>query len=266
MRCNPLLLLPPLLLAGCATTAGAPPAEPLLYAQTFTAERPRDVRTLVIVLNGDGLPAARADETAFARTAAAAIPDSAAVALLRPGYADTAGNRSPGSRGFDAGDNYTLEQITAVGDAVAALQARYPSAQIVLVGESGGAVIAANLAAMRPELLDGIVLVGCPCTLPEWRDHMERRMPGEPWETPVSSLDPLKTAGGIASDLRAAVIVGAEDEVTPVRFSRAYAEALTLRGVATDYRILPGKGHKILNDPEVLAATGRLAASLPVGS
>jgi acetyl esterase/lipase len=66
--------------------------------------------------------------------------------------------------------------------------------------------------------------------------------------------------------LRAAVLVGADDRITPVKFSRAYAEALTLRGIATDYRIVPGKGHDLLNDPEVLAATQRLAAALPRSS
>jgi len=36
----------------------------------------------------------------------------------------------------------------------------------------------------------------------------------------------------------------------------------SLRGIATDYRIVPGKGHALLDDPEVLAATTRLAAAL----
>lgn len=263
MRCNPLLLAP-LLLAGCATIGPhrAPPA-PQLHFETFSSERARDVRTLVVVLNGDGAPDVRDDFEAFAASAATLIPDSAAVALLRPGYVAADGDRSPGERGGESGDNYTQDRIEAVGDAIAALKQRYPAARTVLVGDSGGAAIAANLAGIRPELFDGMVLVGCPCTLPEWRAHMERRTPGEPWEAPVTSLDPLKTAGGIAPTLRAAVIVGADDPITPVRFSRSYAEALTLRGIATDYRILPGKGHSILNDPEVLAATGRLAASLP---
>lgn len=263
MRCNPLWLAP-MLLAGCATTAQRPAiVDPQLHHETFTSERARDVRTLIVVLNGDGLPHQRDDAAAFAAGVAATIPDSAAITLLRPGYADADGDRSPGVRGVDAGDNYTEDRIAAVGDAIALLQRRYPEARTVLVGDSGGAAIAANLAGMRPELFDGMVLVGCPCTLPEWRAYMEQRAPAEPWEAPVDSLDPLKTAGGIAPDLRAAVIVGADDPVTPVRFSRSYAEALTLRGIATDYRILPGRGHKILNDPEVLAATGRLAASLP---
>lgn len=91
---------------------------------------------------------------------------------------------------------------------------------------------------------------------------MKTRAPASPWESPVASLDPLKTAGGVAPTLRAVVIVGAEDGVTPANLSRSYAEALALRGIATDYRILPGKGHALLDDPEVLSATRSLASTL----
>ena len=79
----------------------------------------------------------------------------------------------------------------------------------------------------------------------------------------VDSLDPLKFAGGVSVTLRVAVLVGAEDRITPVELSRAYVEALTLRGIGTDYRIVPGKGHDLLGDPETLSALTRLAASLP---
>ncbi|RYD81304.1 MAG: hypothetical protein EOP61_43055, partial [Sphingomonadales bacterium] len=214
--------------------------------------RPAEVRTLIVVLHGEGQP----DHYRFAQAAAAAIPGSAAVAMLRPGYADANGKSSPGERGAETGDNFTADRIEAVGDAIAALRKRYPLARTVLVGDAGGAAIAANLAGIRPTLIDGMVLVGCPCTLPEWRKLMK-------WNDGVASLDPLKTAGGVLPGLRAAVLVGSNDTVTPVKFSRAYAEALTLRGIATDYRIVPGKGHDLLDDPEVLAAAQRLAASLP---
>ena len=245
------LLLPLLLLAGCATTT-QPPLAPLnLHAETFGPARSAKVRTLIVVLHGEGVPR----HYAFAAAAARAIPGSAAVAILRPGFSDGAGNSSPGERGNDTGDNYTPDRIAAVGDAIAALRQRYPHARTLLVGNAGGAAIAANLAGIRPRLVDGLVLVGCPCTLPEWRRYRK-------WTGKVASLDPLQTAGGILPGLRAAVIVGADDQVTPVKFSRAYAEALTLRGIATDYRIVPDKGHDLLDDPEVLAATTRLAAAL----
>jgi len=245
------LLLLPLLIAGCTTTQQVP-AAPILHAETFGPARSVQVRTLIVVLHGDGTP----DHYCFARAAAQAVPASAVVALLRPGYADAAGKSSPGERGAETGDNYTRDRIGAVADTVTVLHRRYPNAKVVLVGVAGGAAIAANLAGIRPGLIDGMVLVGCPCTLPEWRRLMK-------WQNPVESLDPLQTAGGILPGLRAAVLVGADDKVTPVKFSRAYAEALTLRDIATDYRILPGKGHKLLDDPEVLAATQRLAAALP---
>ncbi|RYY42305.1 MAG: hypothetical protein EOP59_10320 [Sphingomonadales bacterium] len=207
---------------------------------------------MIVVIHSDGTP----NHYRFAQAAAEAVPTSAAVAILRPGYADAAGKTSPGVRGAGTGDNYTADRIAAVGNAIAALARRYPNARTLVVGNAGGAAIAANLAGIRPGLIDGMVLVGCPCTLPEWRKLMK-------WSGKVASLDPLQTAGGILPGLRAAVLVGADDAVTPVKFSRAYAEALTLRGIATDYRIVPGKGHDLLDDPEVLAATQRLAASLP---
>lgn len=250
------------MLSGCAvTSAGAPPPV-LLHADTYGAQTRYQVRNLVVVLNGDGGPGARSDFNAFATAVATTVPDSVAIALLRPGYSDRIGNQSPGNRGADLGDNYTTDRITAVAGALEALRMRYPRAGVVVVGESGGAAVAANLAAMRPDLVNGIVLVGCPCALPEWRRYMHGRVPGAGWNRPVESLDPLQTVGGIAPSLRAAILVGTEDDVTPVRFSRPYAEALALRGIATDYRILPGRGHAILNDPEVLDATARLAAAL----
>jgi pimeloyl-ACP methyl ester carboxylesterase len=132
----------------------------------------------------------------------------------------------------------------------------------VLVGEGGGAALAANLAGLKPGAVDAVVLVGCPCALPEWRSHMGKRTGRPGWRAPVASLDPLKSAGGVPSQTRVAVLVGSADPVTPPRLSRAYAEALALRGIATDYRILPGKGHDLLNDPEVLTVTAGLAARL----
>lgn len=253
------LVLLPLLLASCATSQpGLRPAA-TLHAETYGPKRGPGVRTLIVVLHGEGTP----DHYRFAAAAARTIPGAAAVAILRPGYADAAGRSSPGERGAETGDNYTPERVAAVGDAIAALRTRYPRAQTIVVGDAGGAAIAANLAGIRPALIDGLVLVGCPCTLAKWRQRMTHQATAPAWNAGYASLDPLQTAGGIHPDLRAAVLVGADDKVTPVAFSRAYAEALTLRGIATDYRILPGRGHDLLDDPEVLAATERLAAALP---
>ena len=90
-------------------------------------------------------------------------------------------------------------------------------------------------------------------------------MPGTSFKPAPDSLDPLMTVGGVRPQTKAALLVGSEDPITPPKFSRGYAEALALRGIATDFRVLPGKGNEILNDPEVLSATTRMLASLQAG-
>jgi len=255
------------LLAGCATQQGPvtprPPEQPALYAQSFGKLPATKVQTLVLVLHGDA-PFEKPDyHNRFAEAAAAAIPNSVAVGLLRPGYDDPAGHHSPGIRGTTTGDNYTQDRIAAVADTIRHFQRRYPNANTILVGHSGGAAIAADLAGSWPGLLDGLVLVSCPCTLPEWRKHMKTVSPTPLWDEPVTSLDPIKLVGGIQPPLKVAVLVGADDQTTPMKYSRAYAEALSLRGIATDFRIVPNQGHNMLNDPEVMDALQRIAASLP---
>lgn len=240
----------PLLLAACAT--GSPrPKTAAPAGDVFGPASGAGIQTVVAVLT-DGDSAATPDiNRRFAAAVARAIPASAAVALP-PLSGD----------GLDPTlEGYGTRAVTVAGDSIAALRHRYPRARIVVVGDAGGAALAANLAGVQPHLIDGIVLVACPCALPEWRAHIQSQAGALPAAT-SAGLDPLKTAGGISPELRAAVLVGADDLVTPVKFSRAYAEALTLRGIATDYRIVPGKGHQLLEDPEVLAATERLAAAL----
>ncbi|MBD8679086.1 alpha/beta hydrolase [Sphingomonas sp. CFBP 13720] len=248
-----------LALAACTTTA-PPPVPPQLAGQAFGPDAPRDVQTLVLVLHGDGdgvVPASFVDAT---HAISNAIPGARAVALLRPGYGDAAGNRSPGLRGGTVGDSYTVERIGAVADTVAAWRARYPRARTVLVGQSGGAAMAATIAGLRPGLVDGVVLAGCPCMLPEWRRYIAKRR-GIAFTGSPGSFDPLMTVGGIAPGTRVALLVGSDDTETPQRFSRAYAEALALRGIATDYRVLPGRGHDLLGDRDLIDAVRRIAAA-----
>jgi pimeloyl-ACP methyl ester carboxylesterase len=257
------LALAALPLAGCASTSTSLPAAPRLFTQAYGV-KPGAAETLYVVVHGDGTRTA-IDTTPFVQALAAAEPDAAIIRLLRPGFSDGLGNSSPGTRGTNGDDEYTSERINTVADTIAALRVRYRRARIVAIGEAGGAVFVANLAGLRPGVIDGMVLVSCPCALPEWRRYMARRDPANPrWrEAKVISLDPLQTAGGIPSTLRAALLVGGKDDVVPARFARAYAEALSLRGIATDFRILPDRQPPVLDDPQVIEAARRLAAALP---
>ncbi len=255
MRCfSPLLILAA---AGCATTSAPHPA--MLAGQSFGPTADRDVRTLVLVLHGDGEETVPADYADAAHAIADAVPGARAVALLRPGYRDAAGNRSPGARGGTGGDSYTADRIAAVADTIAGWRARYPQARTILIGQSGGAAMAAALMGVRPGLVDGVVLAGCPCMLPEWRKYRAKQGAAG-FHAPVTSFDPLMTVGGVAAKTRVALLVGADDAETPQRFSRAFAEALALRGIATDYRVLPGRGHDLLRDGDLIDAVRRMAA------
>ncbi|KQN34248.1 hypothetical protein ASG37_06480 [Sphingomonas sp. Leaf407] len=257
MRWRELILA--MALAGCAGS-GTNGRAPALAGQAFGPDAVRDVRTLVLVLHGDGDGVVPADFAQATHRIADAIPDTRAVALLRPGYRDSAGNQSPGERGGMGGDSYTADRIAAVADSILRWRKRYPQARTVLVGQSGGAAMAAVVAGLRPGLVDGIVLAGCPCMLPEWRKYRARRGGGD-FARPVTSFDPLMTVGGVAPQTRVTLLVGADDAETPQRFSRAYAEALALRGIATDYHVLPGRGHDLLADGDLIDAVRRIAAA-----
>lgn len=252
-----------LALLALLATAPAPAKEPpRLQEQRYGEARAGRVQTLAVVLHGDA-DASVAAAYNFTEAAAKALPGSTAIALVRPGYADAAGRRSPGEHGKGNGDGYTRERVGEVARSLIALRKRYRKAKLILIGEGGGAALAANLVGIYPTLADGLLLLSCPCALPEWRRAMAKRLPGQGFDQPVTSLDPLQTIGGIPATVRAAMLVGADDTAAPPAYSRTYAEALALRGVAVDFRILPGRSGSLLADPEVTEAMKRLAASLP---
>jgi pimeloyl-ACP methyl ester carboxylesterase len=244
-------------LAGCAgggaRTASDVRSTAQIREQAFGAGGRRSVKALVYVLHRDQPTTEAADSQRFARDLALAAPGVRVVALMQ---APETG--ATGSRGF------TRERIASFGDHIEAGRKRYPDVPTIVVGDGGGAALAADLAGLRPKLIDGMVLAACPCMLPEWRKHMEKRTPGSSLKPAADSLDPLMMVGGVRPQTKAALLVGSEDPITPPKFSRGYAEALALRGIATDFRVLPGKGNDILADPEVLSATTRMLAALQV--
>lgn len=258
-----LALATALIAAPLVQAASAAKDPPQLQAQRYGEHRASRVRTLVVVLHADS-DASIPPADSFAQATARALPGSMTIALRRPGYADAAGRRSPGERGRGNGDGYTRERVGEVARSLIALRKRYRRANLILAGEGGGAALAANLVGIYPTLADGLLLASCPCALPEWRRAMAKREPGTGFDQPVTSLDPLQTIGGVPAAMRAVVLVGGDDKTGLARFSRTYAEALALRGIAVDFRILPGRGSEsILADREVSEALKRLATSLP---
>jgi pimeloyl-ACP methyl ester carboxylesterase len=200
---------------------------------TFGAETAGATPVLVVVVHGDISDGGRATyHAAFAKTLAQ--PGRVVVALTRPGYTDARGRTSEGHT-YRRRDNYTRDNVAAVGGAIAALRSHYRPHRVIYVGHSGGAAIGGVLIA-RAKLIDAAVLVSCPCDIARWLSA--RRRP--PWR---ASLSPLDHAGRVARETRVAVIAGGSDTNTFPAQAEDYARALLRRGVDARFMRVDGAGH-----------------------
>lgn len=178
---------------------------------------------------------------------------------MRPGYADVYGSRSDGDRGFASGENYTLSVANDLAAAIQSLKQRWGAPSIILVGHSGGAAVAANIAALFPGLVQHLFLVACPCDVPAFRQHMARLHWSPMWLLPADSLSPIQTLDRMSSETKITAISGANDPIALVEYSEQYiAKARTL-GIAASMIVLPDKGHEILDDTAVVALVSRAA-------
>ena len=173
-----------------------------------------------------------------------------AAGILRPGYADSSGDRSSGDMGMAVADNYTPAVIDAVATAARQLAATYDPRAVVLVGHSGGGAVTANILGRHPDVADGALLVGCGCDPEAWRARMRIQQPSPIWDQPNESLMPLSLVDGVATGTRVRLLVGEVDDVALPQDSRRYAEALEASGIDAELTVAPGLGHNILMAPD----------------
>lgn len=134
-----------------------------LKTRVYRSARLSPSPVLILVVHGD-IPRPPPDyQYVFAQIAAGASENVVAAGVLRPGYADSQGDRSSGDMGYAVGDNYTAEVVDALDMAVSTLKARYHAGAVILVGHSGGAAIVADLLGRHPNSANGAVLVACGC-------------------------------------------------------------------------------------------------------
>ncbi|MGH9782083.1 MAG: alpha/beta hydrolase, partial [Candidatus Acidiferrales bacterium] len=176
---------------GTAVLVGA--AGHRTVGRVYLSGTPPSAAPLVVVLHGDAPFEKPGYQYFFALRLADAAPGTRVVALLRPGYADPYGDKSDGDRGFALGENYTREDIDELVSAIQLLKSRWQNPSVVVVGHSGGAVLAADIAALNPGLVKHVFLVGCPCDVPAFRRHMARLQWSPLWLVPVHSLSPMQT-------------------------------------------------------------------------
>jgi predicted esterase len=215
---------------------------------------------LILVLPGDSAFGPTAAQYEFAARAAAGMDNVVAAGILRPGFPDGTGDHSEGVRGIGNGDNYTPHVVDAVAGVAEQLKAKFHPTATILVGHSGGAVIAADILGRWPSAVNAGLLISCPCDITAWRKHMRnvesaslwKRLAGTvAWRLPVGSLSPIELAPRVPSTTLVTMVAGGEDPVAPRQFTERYAAQLRDHGVPVSVVIAPGLGHLILFEPVV---------------
>jgi pimeloyl-ACP methyl ester carboxylesterase len=235
---------------GSAITVGA--AGHRIAGRVYLTGTPASAAPIAIVLHGDAPFENPSYQYAFASRLARAIPGTRVVALLRPGYADPYGAKSDGDRGFALGENYTPAVVNDVAAAIQSIKSQWGASTVTLVGHSGGASIAADVAALHPGLVQNLFLVGCPCDVPAFRRHMARLQWNPMWLLSAHSLSPAQTLNQMRKGTKVTAISGANDPIALPQYARAYVAKANELGISASMITIPGKGHEILNDPAVI--------------
>lgn len=115
-----------------------------LVIRTFRPASPGPATTLLVFIHGDLSGGGPADYV-YERAQAAAGEGRVTVALLRPGYGDNQGNQSTGDNS-NRQDSYTKHNIDAVA-ALTTLREHHKADRLILVGHSGGPVLARDYVA-----------------------------------------------------------------------------------------------------------------------
>ena len=163
--------------------------------------------TLFVVLHGDLSRGGPADYI-FPVGEAIAQRGMPAVVMMRPGYTGD-GRTSTGrsTRSQRRGEVYLKSEMDSIAVAVAELKAHHEVERVVMVGHSGGALISGVLLGRKPDLVDAVVLIACPCDVPRWRRVRGRR--------PLTlAQSPHKWLERVAADAKIFAITGSKDKNT----------------------------------------------------
>ncbi|MEQ9260787.1 MAG: prolyl oligopeptidase family serine peptidase [Roseovarius sp.] len=193
-------------------------------------------RALVVILHGDVSNGGPANyHYALAQRIAQANPGTSVFAMLRPGYTDGKGGKSPGSNN-NRRDHYTQANNALVAKTIQNLARQTGASRVLGIGHSGGAAQLGAIAGMYPGVMNNVILAACPCNVPEWRASRGK----SDWS---NSLSPHSFAGKVPRGTRVFALVGTKDTNTRPALSEAYVAALKARGVPAQLVPVNGAGH-----------------------
>lgn len=179
---------------------------------------------VVVFLHGDvsrGGPAKYHE--ALMEKIARGSKDATTIALLRPGYENGAGLKSPGTN-HKRRDQYTKKNNDLVAKTLKSLRKSYPEAKLVVAGHSGGSAQLGAVIGRYPGIVDTAILIACPCDIRKWRaKHRPFRR--------SEKQSPIKFASKVAKSTRVIAMTGEGDDNTLPIYGEAYAKKAKKAGV-----------------------------------
>ena len=228
----------------------------LVIETTVATER---TETLMVMLHGDTSRGGPVDY-AFRFAKRFAGPIVTAVGMARPGY-PAYGRKSSGTatRSQSRNAKFRLKEIQSIGAAISRLKTYHQADRLILVGHSGGAIISGVLLGSQPNLVDGVILISCPCDVPRWRRERHRR--------PLASAQsPHKWLKKARLDVRIIAITGSKDRNTFPRLAKSYVKAAHKSGIQAQYVEVASAGHSLIESlqSETIEAFERIIADVPL--
>ncbi len=223
-----------------------------LYHIPFKSAGSIKAPILFLVVHGDAPFNNPSYQYGIAKKIASENDNVVAVGVLRPGYTDNEGNKSPGIRGDATGDNYTKEVLVAIHQLAMKFKKQYDPSKVVLVGHSGGAAISANLIKLYADFYSEALLISCPCDLHQWRQHMKKLQPdAQIWHREVTSLSPIEAVENIPKATNIFVVHGVSDTIVPIVIAEKYVAKLSQNKKHVKFLKLEDLGHEIAFNPGV---------------
>jgi len=145
-----------------------------------------------------------------------------AVALLRPGYEDGNGLKSPGTN-YKRRDQYTRTNNDLLAKTLISIKAAYPDRELIVAGHSGGAAQLGVVIARYPNIVDTAILVSCPCDIARWRRAQDAR----PYQR---SQSPQYYVDRVPAETRVITITGSADTNTFPEMAADYIAAFVANG------------------------------------
>lgn len=225
-------------LTACGATQVGTTTDGYLYNEAFG--KSGKAETLAVFIHGDSGRGSGGWMTDYMFTEAQFIsttyPDVVGVGILRPGFRDIEGNRSPGANygGFVLAA--TQEANDAIARTIVHLKEKHGAKRVIGIGHSGGAVILGVLIGSHPGLFDGVVLVGMVCDL--WKMTYTGGYRVSHAKGPVDYVDDVPQGTVIRT------ITGERDTLTKPLFAQNCVSKWKERGLDAEAIIVPGANHR----------------------